>query len=51
MDYLVKTEDRLGGKGLFVSGPNVDAKDKYHASFCGVLGLLESNFSKVYSVV
>ncbi len=49
-DYLVEVEERLGRRGLFVSGSGVDDKDRYHASFCGAIGLLESAFSEVNDV-
>ncbi len=45
-DFLVAAESKLGSKGLFVSKKK-DVKDKYHASYCGIIGLLESTFSEV----
>jgi hypothetical protein len=46
MDFLVQREKELGCVGLFVSR-TADFKDRYHASYCGAVGLLDSPFSEV----
>eukprot|EP01034_Spumella_vulgaris_P026895 gene26895-33544_t len=45
MDFLVETERSLGAEGLFVAR-SADFKDRYHASYCGAVGLLDSPFSE-----
>lgn len=43
-DFLLEKEQGLG-KGLFVD--STDNKDRYHAGYCAVVGLLESHFALV----
>jgi hypothetical protein len=46
MDFLVRREKEEGCTGLFVSR-TADFKGRYHASYCGAVGLLDSLFSEV----
>ena len=42
-EFLVQRENELGQRGKFVLSTSV--KDQYHASYCGVLGLMDSTFT------
>jgi hypothetical protein len=50
MDFLVQCERELGCVGLFVARTG-DFKDRYHASYCGAVGLLDSPFSEVIKMI
>ena len=44
MDFLVRTERRLGGKGIWLP-PTRDFYSRYHAVYCAVVGLSDCRFS------
>lgn len=50
-EFLVQREFDLGQKGKFMSSNrddkhSSDVKNQYHSSYCGVIGLMDSTFTK-----